>query len=44
MSDTKRIHIQGVIEDTPSTDGKNSYSRYGFSVRTYDNASVKIAA
>lgn len=44
MSDTKRIHIQGVIEDTPSTDSKSSYSRYGFSVRTYDNASVKIAA
>ena len=41
MSDTKRIHIQGEIAETPSTDSKDSYSRYVFSVHSNGKYPVK---
>lgn len=44
MSDTKRIHIQGEIAETPSTDSKDSYSRYVFSVHLNGKYSVKVVA
>lgn len=44
MSDTKRIHIQGEIAETPSTDSKDSYSRYVFSVHSNGKYSVKVVA
>lgn len=44
MSDTKRIHIQGEIAETPSTGSKDSYSRYVFSVRSNGNFTVKVVA
>ncbi|MGN0551989.1 MAG: hypothetical protein ACI4I1_01315 [Oscillospiraceae bacterium] len=44
MSETKKIHIQGEIAETPSTDSKDSYSRYVFSVHSNGKYPVKVVA
>lgn len=44
MSDTKRIHIHGEIAEIPSSDSRDSYSRYVFSVRSNGNFTIKVVA
>lgn len=44
MNETKKIHIQGKIVDTPTTDSGEIYSRYVFSVRSDGNSPVKVVA